>query len=360
MKSGNRVIAICMDGTKEFSLGSMGAYLKSWGIMMQITAPYAHSQNGKAEHFIRTIEDGAQTLLANAKLTMSFWSDAALTMNYLCNQVPTVALPSGVTAYEMMNCCKPNLSHLCVWGCQCFVVIPPELHTKGGPHRFEAVFVGYEEDRIGWRVCGLQGKYHFSWDIIFNESVPGHLAPIRKIDDPGTFTSSDPPSESTRPSCKLNATSKGHVFAEAIHVCNEHLAKHQLVTPVHRQQQVDVIADFVSLTIRGDILSADLVDDLVLHERDAVIDYCLLASLDSHRFTRPCVFDLSKAPESYYEAISHPDADVWKAAMQRELTSLEDRHAFERTTLPHGRKAIGLQWCYIYKYNPDGSICYGC
>ena len=167
-----------MDGAKEFSLGNMGAYLKSRGITMQITAPYAHSQNGKAERFIRTIEDGAQTLLADAKLTMSFWGDAALTMNYLRNRVPTVALPSGVTAYEEMNRCMPNLSHLRVWGCQCFVAIPPELCTKGGPCRFEAVFVGYEEDRIGWHVRDLQGKYHFSQDIIFNESVPGHLAPI--------------------------------------------------------------------------------------------------------------------------------------------------------------------------------------
>ena len=55
-KSGNHVIAICMDSAKEFSLGNMGAYLKSQGIMMQITAPYAHSQNGKAKRFVRTIE----------------------------------------------------------------------------------------------------------------------------------------------------------------------------------------------------------------------------------------------------------------------------------------------------------------
>ena len=157
-------------------------------------------------------------------------------MSYLHNRVPTVALPSGVTAYKMMNRHKPNLSHLHVWGCQCFVVIPPELCTKGGPHRFEAVFVGYEEDWIGWRVRNLQGKYHFSWDIIFHESVPGHLAPIRKIDDSGTFTSSDPPSKSTCPSRKLNPTSKGHAFAEAIQVRDERLAKCQLVTPVHRQQ----------------------------------------------------------------------------------------------------------------------------
>ena len=84
MKSGNHIIAICMDSAKEFSLGNMGAYLKLQGITMQITAPYAHSQNGKAECFIHTIEDGAQTLLADTKLAMSFWGDAALTMNYLC------------------------------------------------------------------------------------------------------------------------------------------------------------------------------------------------------------------------------------------------------------------------------------
>ena len=193
----------------------------------------------------------------------------------------------------------------------------------------------------------------------FNESVPGHLAPIQKIDDSHTLASSDPPNESTRPSCKLNPTSNGHAFAEAIHVCDERLAKHQLVKPVHHQQQVDVIADFGSHSITGGSLSADLVDDLALHEHNAVINYCLLVSLNSQCFTRSHVFDLSKAPEYYHEAVSHPDADVWKVAMQRELTSLEDRHAFERTTLPQGQKAIGLRWCYMYKYNPDGSIILG-
>jgi hypothetical protein len=357
-KSGNRVIAIRMDGAKEFSLGNMGAYLKSRGITMQITTPYAHSQNGKAERFVRTIEDGAQTLLADSKLTMSFWGDAALTMNYLRNRAPTVALPSGVTAFEMMNHRKPNLSNLRVWGCQCFVTIPPELHSKGGPRRLEAIFVGYEEDRIGWRVRDLQGKYHFSRDVIFNESVPGHLAPIRKIDKP-TSSSSDSPAVATRPARPLNPTSKGQAFLEAIHIRDKRLALRRLPKPVHRQQEANVIEDFVSLSITDDLLSTDFVDDLASHEQDAVVDYCLLTSLDPHRFARPRIFDLSKAPESYYEAIARPDADVWKAAMQRELTSLEDRHAFERTTLPSGRKAIGLRWCYMYKYNPDGSIILG-
>ena len=74
---------------------------------------------------------------------------------------------------------KPDLSHLRVWGCQCFPSIPPELRTKGGPRRYEAIFVGYEDNRIGWRVCDLGGKYHFSRDVVFNENTPGQLSPTR-------------------------------------------------------------------------------------------------------------------------------------------------------------------------------------
>lgn len=50
-----------------------------------------------------------------------------------------------------------------------------ELRTKGGPRRFEAIFVGYEENRIGWHVRDLSGTYHFSRNIIFNKSQPGRL-----------------------------------------------------------------------------------------------------------------------------------------------------------------------------------------
>jgi hypothetical protein len=45
--------------------------------------------------------------------------------------------------------------------------------------------------------------------------------------------------------------------------------------------------------------------------------------------------------------------------MHRELESLEKRKAFERTTLPLGRKAVGVRWTYDYKYNPDGTIIRG-
>ena len=60
-------------------------------------------------------------------------------------------------------------------------------------------------------------------------------------------------------------------------------------------------------------------------------------------------FDLSKEPSSYSEAIAHPDASVWRAAMDRECQSLTDMGVFEEADLPPGERMIGLKWVYTYK-----------
>lgn len=58
----------------------LGAHLTSRGIVVQTTAAYAHSQNGKIERYVRTrLEDGTLALLAESGLSMSFWLDAVLT-----------------------------------------------------------------------------------------------------------------------------------------------------------------------------------------------------------------------------------------------------------------------------------------
>lgn len=104
---------------------------------------------------------------------MSFWCDAVLSSQYLRNRLPTSTLAVNIMPYEVFRHSKPDVSHLRVWGCQCFVAIPGELQEKAGFKRFEGIFVGYEENHKGWQVQDLKGKYHFSWDVIFNEDLSG-------------------------------------------------------------------------------------------------------------------------------------------------------------------------------------------
>ena len=131
------VLTVHCCGELELTAGRMGDHLASKGIVVQRTVAYAHQQNGKSKQYIRTIEEGGQALLVDSGLPMSFWLDAVLTRQYLINQLPTSTLPVDVTPFEViMNGHKPDLSHLRVWGCDCYVAVPNELRGKAGPKRF--------------------------------------------------------------------------------------------------------------------------------------------------------------------------------------------------------------------------------
>jgi hypothetical protein len=358
-KSGNVVLNVRSDGAKEFIEGSFGAHLRAKGITHQIAAAYAHPQNGKAERYIRTLEETAQTLLADAGLPPEFYGDAVLTAQYLRNRLPTSTLPAITTPYEIMEQKKPDLSHLRVWGCQCFVLIPHEKRTKGGPKRFEAIFVGYENDRIGWRYRSTSGQYGFSRDIIFNENVRGSLRRAR----PATPAASTVPltrPPSPRPHRLQVLTDRGRDWADAIRVRDERYqrlrARGHFAPTLHPQQSMVAIEDFLSLFALADLQESP--DDLPSLEYPVLLEQtCLAAFPDPLRL--PKSFDLSKAPENYREAIARPDADVWRAAMDREMSSLKERNVFKPTVLPPGRRAIGTRWVYAYKYHPDGSITRG-
>ena len=139
----------------------------------------------------------------------SFWGDAVLTVQYIWNHIPTSALPDGKTLYEAFFGLKPDVSHLQVWGYQCFAAIPKELCTKGGSRCFEGIFVGYEEGRVGWRVHDLQGRTHSSRDVIFNESSLDCRTRLPR--------SMPPPADiAAYPLCQRILDIAGDVFAKAL------------------------------------------------------------------------------------------------------------------------------------------------
>jgi len=116
---------------------------------------------------------------------------------------------------------KLDLSHLRVWRCQCFVLIPHEKHVKGGPKHFEVIYVGYEDDHMGWRYHSTNGKYRFSCDIVFNKTVCGSLKHSRSAVLPTSIISPST-SPSSRPSRLQKLTDRGCEWADAICIHNEH------------------------------------------------------------------------------------------------------------------------------------------
>jgi len=298
-KTGRRVLTVHMDGARELSENELAGHFCTAGIAVQVTAPYAHSQNGKAERYVRTLEDGSQVLLADSGLPASFWGDAVLTVQYVCNRVPTSTLPLDKTPHEVFYGKKPDLSHLRVWGCQCFATIPPELRSKGGNRRFEAIFVGYEEGRVGWRVRDLQGRFHFSRDVIFNEASAG-----RRLRLPRTVPAPLPAEHPSRPS-------------------RDSSVPPSLTSP---SPGGDLICRSSRIAARSALTAFDDYSpiSLVSLEPDALA----FATLPPDRR-----WNLSKKPLSFAEACARPDAAVWHAAMKRELASLREMDTFAECPL---------------------------
>ena len=385
------ILAVRCGGKLELTAGSMGDHFTSRGIVVQRTVAYAHQQNGKSERYIRTLEEGGQALLADSGLPMSFWLDAILTQQYLLNRLPTSTLSENVTPFEVITAGrKPDLSHLRVWGCDCYVAVPDELRPKAGSKCFQAIFVGYEEHRIGWRVRGLDGKYSFSNDVVFNENMSGRLGVPRPL------SSTDPPVAATRdvrdqPRVRTLA---GKAFDEVLRLKalrklerdkrtvasfaqvdwgtngGAEVVVHGGVIP-HQQGISDLSPSAESIAFLSSYVESPSSDawadipslDSDSLERDIIYQYITSSLSDSPlalRATAPSSlprsrpFDLSKAPLSYSEALARSDALVWQAAMDRERKSLQDMGAFEEVDLPAGERTIGLKWVYDHKTDADG------
>ena len=110
-----KVQGIMADNGTEFVNSLFKSFLSSKGIKLFTSVPYMPQQNRVAERAIRTIVEGARSMIYAAKLPLFLWSIAVKTMMYLKNRSPTRA-NDGQTPIEQVTGEKPDLSHLRIFG----------------------------------------------------------------------------------------------------------------------------------------------------------------------------------------------------------------------------------------------------
>ncbi|CAI7744549.1 unnamed protein product [Closterium sp. NIES-54] len=86
-ESGHKVKVIRTDNGGEFIGADFEAVLNKKGIQHQLTVPYNPQQNGVAERFNRTLQEGARTLLGRAGLLDLFWVTALRQIALVKNRV---------------------------------------------------------------------------------------------------------------------------------------------------------------------------------------------------------------------------------------------------------------------------------
>ena len=205
-------------------------------------------------------------------------------------------------------------------------------------------------------MCDLNGKLFFSRDVIFNESIPGHLSPVHGQPVPIPIDAPTP-LQNDRVLCSHSKSLS--LIAEIISDRDERLSLSSIAP--HPQQSLESVSAFIALNALDDLSAVEPDEFAILSTSKASFlpmpEYCFSSTSHYPYRFRIQDYDPDKAPESYNEAMARPNKDVWMAAMQWEKDSLEHRGSFECITLiPKDHKPIGVHWCYMFKYHPDGSI----
>ena len=98
------------------------------------------------------MEELARTMLNVNGLPKYFWADTVSTACYVLNRVVIRPILKR-TPYELFRGRKPNLSHLRVFGCKCFILNNGKDNLgKFDSKSDEGIFVGYSQHGHAYRV----------------------------------------------------------------------------------------------------------------------------------------------------------------------------------------------------------------
>jgi hypothetical protein len=151
---GRTVKAIQCDNGREFDNSSTRFFLLSNGTQLRMSCPYTSTQNGKAEHIIRSVNNVIHTLLIQASLPGRYWAEGLHTATYLLNRLPTTMIQAACPHLALFGS-TPSYEHLRVFGCTCYPNTTATTAHKLSPRSTRCVFLDYSADYKGYRCLDL-------------------------------------------------------------------------------------------------------------------------------------------------------------------------------------------------------------
>ena len=130
--------------------------------------------------------------MAHCGLPTGFWGDAVLYVIYIRNRCLTT-VDKIKTPYELWTGKRPNVSHIRVFGSDCYMHIKRTDRKKIQPKAFPCILLGFSEYNYGYKLYSIGNhKVYYSRDVTFKENEFNHVALIKqtglikKIGDPIT------------------------------------------------------------------------------------------------------------------------------------------------------------------------------
>nr|GEZ07472.1 putative ribonuclease H-like domain-containing protein [Tanacetum cinerariifolium] len=152
-----KVKIIKCDNRGEFRNKEINDFYSRKGIKREFNNARTPQQNRVAKRRNRTLIETARTMLADAKLPVTFWAEAVNTACYVQNRV-LVNKSQNKTLYELFNSRTPAIGFLKPFGCHVMI-----LNTLDNLGKFDAkgdrgYFIGYSMSSKAFRVFNKRTK----------------------------------------------------------------------------------------------------------------------------------------------------------------------------------------------------------
>lgn len=306
------------DNGTEYTSKNFTDYLKLHGIKHQTSIPYTPQQNGLSERMNRTLLEKARCMLINANLQKNLWAEAVRTAAYIINRSPTRAL-NYKTPEEVWSGCKPDLSHMRIFGCQAMVQIPQEKLKKWDAKSSKMIFVGYCEDSKGYRLLDPKTKIVTkSRDVVFLEnSIKPDTVPV---------TLSDAERQEHVSSKRLSESSD----------CSTDLSTHTAVEMSENDDDEEYVPE--------QSIEVQQPSTMTLRPRNRPIP-----TMEPKSYI--CMADV---PQTYEEALSSEDSEMWIKSIKEELQAHEDNGTWEIVKKPDNARLLDCKWVFRVKSEPTG------
>ena len=409
---GVRIKRLRSDRGGEYTGSDFSKFLNSQGTERRLTTHDTPQHNGVAESLNRRLLERVRAVLHAAELPKSLWGEAIQFIVWLKNRVITRALGT-VTPYEQLYGSKPDLGGVPEWGRPVWVHLDSGSKLDGRAE--EARWVGFDRDsthahRIYWqdknRVSVERNVRFTSNSVTVHIPLPFPSNPTATITTPPTQvqpTSSTylpTPPASHVPTSKPSTTSVPVATdsgEEEMPDEDEAQVEEQLKTPEQTatplppsapkkppapatrrstrepkpsQKAKDIQAAKTSSTtpkakqktthqwpddgvFRGihpdyhsspsTALLADDEEEFVFH----ITHDALIAS---------AIQDADGDPKSLADALKRSDWPLWKAAMDKEIDTLERADTWTTISRPAGKNIVGSKWVFRIKRKSDGSV----
>nr|GEU42241.1 putative ribonuclease H-like domain-containing protein [Tanacetum cinerariifolium] len=172
------------DNRGEFRNKEMDEFCSRKGIKREFSNARTPQQNGVAERRNRTLIEATRTMLADAKLPVTFWAEVVNTTCYVQNRI-LVIKPHNKTPYELFNERSHAIGFLRPFGCHVMILNTLDHLGKFDAKGDEGYFVGYSLSSKAFRVFNkrtnkIEENLHV--DFLENKSIKKGTGPDWLLD----------------------------------------------------------------------------------------------------------------------------------------------------------------------------------